>query len=434
MLAILLLQSCALFKKEADKTYPTQEPVAKEKKDSTPVIIEEIVIGPQDDEHTTKKDSSRDEKEELKKEMRMAIILPFDADAVLLDDAHSLVMYFYQGLKSGLYAARLKGAKLTVDVYDSKSPGFNFQKLAEEFRRNNTDLILGGLMKQSIASLSQIALNDSIPFVCPLYPTNGIVENNPFHIQVNPGFDAHMARLQDHILRQHPDARIFIIGRKSSSEVARVNKILRDLEASDLDTSVTRIEHILIDWKDENSDISFENELHNFQKHVFIIPSWSSETFVYHVLRQLSIDKKESEILVFGMPQWKSFDLISPEYLEKLQVHVSAGSYIDDPDVETNLERSIFKVYNDIPSEKEVLAYAVGADVGQYFAEMLRRNKPLTEIIREVKYYGKAVHFAFPGATEPDALTRDIIPATQRLENYGVKLLKFSDWQYKVLK
>jgi hypothetical protein len=60
-------------------------------------------------------------------------------------------------------------------------------------------------------------MEDSIPFVCPLYPTNGIVEENPFHIQVNPGFEAHLMRLRKYILRQHPDANIYVLGRNTPS-------------------------------------------------------------------------------------------------------------------------------------------------------------------------------------------------------------------------
>ncbi|HKK87667.1 MAG TPA: hypothetical protein VJ917_02375, partial [Saprospiraceae bacterium] len=309
----------------------------------------------------------------------------------------------------------------------------NFSKLAADLRYKKTDLIIGGLMKQSIQMLSQIAMKDSIPFVCPLYPTNGIVNENPFHIQVNPGFESHLSRLRKHILKQHPDARIYIVGRNSVSERARVNQILENIQSEPIDTSITRVESILIDWTDENSDFSFGEYLKNFQKHVFLIPSWSSETFVYHVLRQLSIDKRDSEILVFGMPQWKSFELISPEYLEKLQVHISAGSYVDDRRVEKDIEKHIFDKYHNVPSHKEVLAYAVGADVGQYFSEMLIRRNPFIESIQDVKYYGKAVHFAFPGGSSQEALPNNLPLKPQRLENYGVKLLKFTDWQYKVL-
>jgi hypothetical protein len=133
------------------------------------------------------------------------------------------------------------------------------------------------------------------------------------------------------------------------------------------------------------------------------------------------------------MPQWKSFELISPEYLEKLQVHISAGSYIDEKQTELNLKKQIFEKYKDVPTDKEVLAYAVGSDVGQYFAEMLIRHQPLRKSIQEVKFYGQAVHFAFQGHSGQEAIPKELLPKPQRLENYGVKLLKFTDWQYKVL-
>ena len=432
MAAMLLFQSCGLFNNRVVQKNKSTTPVESEEKDSTHMIVEEVVIDPVEEE-PAKDDRLDAEAEYLKEDYHMALVLPFEAGALTVDDAHSLVMNFYQGLKSGLYSANLKNARLKVDVYDSKARDFNFRKLSSDLRSKNTDLIIGGLMKQSILMLSKMALQDSIPFVCPLYPTNGIVEDNKFHIQVNPGFEAHLSRLRKHILSHHPDARIFVLGRNTASERHRVNQIVDDLRGEMLDTSITELEEVLIDWSDENSDISFGKHLKNFRKHVFLIPSWSSETFVYHVLRQLSIDKREAEILVFGMPQWKSFELISPEYLEKLQVHISAGSCIDQPEIEVELEQRIFEKYHDVPSDKEVLAYAVGADVGQYFAEMLVKKQALTESIREVKYYGKAVHFAFPGTNEQEALPKDLSPKPQRLENYGVKLLKFTDWQYIVL-
>ena len=429
---MLFFQSCGLFNNKVTLKDKSDTPVVVEEKDSSQMIVEEVVID-HIEEQSDKDISPELEYEYNKQDFHVALVLPFDTDAFLIDDAHSLVMNFYEGLKAGLYAANLRGAKLTVDIYDSKARGFNFSKLAADLRYKKTDLIIGGLMKQSIQMLSQIAMKDSIPFVCPLYPTNGIVNENPFHIQVNPGFESHLSRLRKHILKQHPDARIYIVGRNSVSERARVNQILENIQSEPIDTSITRVESILIDWTDENSDFSFGEYLKNFQKHVFLIPSWSSETFVYHVLRQLSIDKRDSEILVFGMPQWKSFELISPEYLEKLQVHISAGSYVDDRRVEKDIEKRIFDKYHNVPSHKEVLAYAVGADVGQYFSEMLIRRNPFIESIQDVKYYGKAVHFAFPGGSNQEALPNNLPLKPQRLENYGVKLLKFTDWQYKVL-
>lgn len=430
--AMLFLQSCGLFSSKIAQGDLSTTPVESKEKDSSKIIVEEVVIEPVD-EKTAKDGSLINEAEYPKKDYHLALVLPFDASAPSIDDAHSLVINYYEGFKSGLYAADLGDMKLTVDIYDSKARDFSFSKLSSDLKHKNTDLIIGGLMKQSIQMLSKIALEDSIPFVSPLYPTNDIVHDNPYHIQVNPGLEAHLSRLRKHILSHHPDTKILVVGRNTSSERIRVGQILEDFQSELLDTSITKVDSILINWSNENSDFSFSNHLKNFQKHIFLIPSWSSETFIYHVLRQLSIDKQEAEVLVFGMPQWKSFELISPEYLEKLQVHISAGSYIDDPEVEKTLKRRIFDKYNDVPSNKEALAYAVGADVGEYFTEMLARKQALIESIQEVKYYGKAVHFAFPGNAGQEAMPRDLLQKPQRLENYGVKLLKFTDWQYKIV-
>ena len=104
---------------------------------------------------------------------------------------------------------------------------------------------------------------------------------------------------------------------------------------------------------------------------VFIIPSWSSEPFVYSFLRQLMIKQSEGEeIVVYGMPMWMDYEQVDFEYYERLNVHVSSAFFVNKNDERIRqFNRKFFDTYAAVPKEEAYLGY----DVMLYFGKMINK-------------------------------------------------------------
>lgn len=427
----IFCSSCGLFR---DISYSSQYESIPQSDIIEDTIVQEVVVSHTDVKSTTDtvQRSIRGDKVDT---FSVALVLPLESNAMQLSDANSFVLSFYEGSKRGFEDLNTQEKSLLVNVYDSNDSKTSIHSILNQLERNKTNLILGGLMKDHIVELSNFALDHKIPYVCPIYPTNELIKNNAFHIQATAGFQAHCKKMISYIQELYPSHELYFISRDIPAERQRIQSMIGLFDTSLPLADELIIHEVYLDWEDENSSFDFIGDFKPYSQNVVIVPSWSSETFIYSILRQLSIDKRTADIKVFGMPQWKSFDLIGPEYYEELSLHISAGSFIESNDKKRIIQKRLYDILRNIPTEKEVLAYAVGYDIASYFGKLLLNYGPeFISYMSEEYYEGIALNMAFNLSDQQEVLSDQIPIEFQRLENQGVKLLHFDEWSFKTKK
>ncbi|MCB0644423.1 MAG: hypothetical protein KDC44_22415, partial [Phaeodactylibacter sp.] len=166
---------------------------------------------------------------------------------------------------------------------------------------------------------------------------------------------------------------------------------------------------------------------------VFIMATYSDESFVYSMLRKLKIASLNfSEVVVYGFPQWMTFDRIDFDLYEDLQVHVSSAFFLDDQDPDISaFKQKFFERFGTPPNEEAYTGY----ESTLYFGRLLKRygsqfmrflpmedqaNLYTTFRIREV-HSEPTVLGDRPKATLP----------IERYENKFVQILRFQNYYFQ---
>ena len=169
---------------------------------------------------------------------------------------------------------------------------------------------------------------------------------------------------------------------------------------------------------------------------VFIVPSWSNETFIYSFLQKLDLARgggvegeEDVHVVVYGMPQWMDFERVDFSYYEKLNVHVSSSIYLDPLAPEVQLfKRRFYERFGTIPQPEAFQGY----DVMLYFGRMIHKygTKFQYSLDREMK---QTLHtrFEFDQVVRPVTIGRENLPIEQ-FENKYINILTFKNFQFQL--
>ncbi len=144
-------------------------------------------------------------------------------------------------------------------------------------------------------------------------------------------------------------------------------------------------------------------------------------------LRKLKDAKGSNRVEVYGMPQWRNFEAIDPEYLSSLNVHVSSASWLDYSVPELKkFQQKFYDTTGTIPDEEAFNGYDVTLFAGRMLA---RYGLSFPERLEEVNTTTLRGRFSFTkifngGAVDDGRNTPDY------LENTFVHILKFEKFGY----
>jgi len=164
---------------------------------------------------------------------------------------------------------------------------------------------------------------------------------------------------------------------------------------------------------------------------VILVPSYKSEPFVYALLRKLYIAKKPGDrIVVYGLPSWQRFERIDFDYYENLNVHISAGTFVDsqDPDVRLFKQR-YFDKYATPPADEAVLGY----DVTLFTGRMLKKygTKFQLNLEQEGSLPYLQSKFNFERIVLNPSFNDANMDRIDQFENKFVHILKFDNYYFQ---
>lgn len=362
----------------------------------------------------------------------ISLLLPFMAvgDTSRVSDNSLWGIHFYGGAKLAYEVLARDGARLTVNVADTEASTSKTTRLLTTSGLRSADLIIGPYKADNTKVLADFAKKEKKPVASPYSAQLGLTEANPYYIQLNPSLESHCRAIMRHARKAHDAADIVLVARNQADEKERLTFFQKENEAINGRTSGTKLtEYIVTDATLDFSKMNVAPYVKAGRTTVFIVPSWN-EAFVYSVLRQLMLKRSIGEnIIVYGMPQWDSFDQVEPEFYQNLNVHISSAFYIDDNDERVRqFKRLFFDTYGTIPTDEAYLGY----DAMLYFGKMLdKHGRDFSRKIDSEPFDVLHGRYEFnPVVLRPEAHKEDLRFYDQ-LENQFVHILRFRDFRFQ---
>lgn len=364
----------------------------------------------------------------------VSLILPFITNEFNGDAINSNSLWainYYAGSKMAMDVLSEEGVRLNVSVMDSKASASTISSL---IRSNpdlkNANLIIGPYRRDNIVQVADFAEKNEIAFVSPHSAASGLTKANPEYIQVNPTLETHCEAIMKHTLKHYRPEQIILVSKDVEAERSRLKYFYEEyiFEKGVKDTIM--LQELII--KDETAgleDFQLMPFINLEDTTVFIIPSWS-ESFIYSLLRKIDVSKSEyNHIVVYGMPQWMQFEKIDYSYYEKLNVHITASSFIDPQSKDiAAFKQQFFDRFGTIPTLEAYLGY----DNLLYFGRMLTQyGTKFQYYMDKEKQQSLLTRYEFEPVIFSDPTTRELSPI-QRFENKYVHILKFEDFQFQI--
>lgn len=357
---------------------------------------------------------------------KISLILPFlsdrfDAISGNMSEDSKYALNFYAGARLALEELGAEGVNLKVDVHDSKAN----DRIVYDLLRNNSSLseshlIVGPYRKQNVRMVADYAKQREIPFVSPYSASEGLATRNPFYIQISPTLQNHCEAIMNHALDRYRPDQIVLVSRDKPEEMERLPYFQNAYKARIEKPDAEPLEQFII--ANRTVDLQDMDLLPFFELQdttIFIVPSFSNETFIYSFLRKVDLSRNPGGlVVVYGMPQWQSYEKIEYDYYERLNVTISTDNFIDgNSDKVRFFKRRFFDRFGSIPTDDAFLGY----DVTLFFGRMLNK-------------YGTKFQYYLDQESEQYLHTRfEVKPAVTNTGNFGLERYNVDQFQNKFL-
>lgn len=365
----------------------------------------------------------------------VVLMLPFfstNTSGTSIDPNSMWAVQFYAGVRMAYDDLAGRGYRMNVTVFDTEGSESKVRELLRRPEVLKADLVIGPYKRDNVAIMAEFVKKEKKPLVVPHTATYGLTEGNPFYIQVNPSLKRHCEAIMRHARQLYKPADMLLVSLENEVNAGSFEyfqKAARMLATSPADTQRIREVKIPNDPSKFNR-IDLTPYLRPGRPNVILVPSWSSEAFVYSLLRNLMEFKTTGEeVVVYGMPQWMDFEQVDFEFFERLQVHVSSAAYLDKSDERVRqFQRKFFDTYGTVPTDEAYLGY----DIMRYFGEMVGQyGRDLAGRIDAVPYDVLRGRFEFERVVYEPEKHLEQLNYFDQLENRFVHILRFRDYRFQ---
>lgn len=364
----------------------------------------------------------------------VSILLPFlaNASSTGVPDNSKWAVSFYAGARLAYDNLEAEGAKFNVSIMDTEASSTKVNSLLKSNDLSKSELIIGPYKREEVDIVQAYAKQNKMPLVVPYTAQMGMTENNPYYIQVNPSLKSHCEAIARHIRKKHNPENVVLVALDKPEEKARF-KYFQDANALiNNGRSVKKFQELLVPEGASNfHTINVSQFIKSGVTTVFVVPSWSNETFVYSFLRQLLAKQGEGEdVMVYGMSMWLDFNQIDFEYFEKLNLHVSSASYIDDNDERVKqFKNKYFQSYGTVPNEEAFLGYDVMLYFGKMLAKYGKNFSQKLDVTPSDVLHGR---FEFNRIVLYPEKHKEDLNYFDQMENTYVHVLRFHDYHLEI--
>ncbi|MEP6647293.1 MAG: ABC transporter substrate-binding protein [Saprospiraceae bacterium] len=360
----------------------------------------------------------------------ISLLVPFNSNLynVLddqLDPKLNRFLQYYAGMKIAAEEFEDSGYSISIHSYDTKTTTSDLDATLKEMPLKNADVIVGPYEKEIVEKVAEFGLKNEKIVVSPWLPSFSMEKENPFFIQVVPGLGTHAAAIMDYISSEMKGKKVYLVARNNPGEI---NRLLLFKKNADVKTEDLIIDDASLEL--QRTDLSTLLDDHGT---IFILPfySRSDETFVNSFMRKLHADKETKEVIVFGLPQWTSFNGLNPNYMESLSVHISSSSYVDP--TQPSYQDFRTKFYNEFHALPDQQAF-IGYDLLSWLGKKLNEGGPASLIGESSSEYGLASGFDIKPVFKADATKPSEMKVPLYYENSRVRILKYFNQDFTIVK
>lgn len=357
---------------------------------------------------------------------RIAMMLPFltkQAEGDQVPDKSRLAVQFYAGSKVALeQISKDLNINLIVDVYDTQANDSDFEQLMLDRRLDKADVFIGPVRTSHVQKMAEWVLIRNKILISPEALTSDLTKQNRGFIQTNPSLRAHCEGILRHVLkRNQADAITLVCKEKEADRLAYFQSVMRA-------GGKEKLAEIRMLDNSTFTASSLKSRIKAGKTSVFILPHWASQDFVMSFLNALKSAKGSNRVEVYGMPQWKDFESIDPEFLTDLNVHISSASWVDysSPNVR-DFQRKFYESTGMIPDDDGFNGY----DVTLFAARMLAfHGLSFPERLSANSYTGLHGRFDMTRVSVTGGLGA-LFDRYDYLENTFVHILKYGPGGYE---
>lgn len=360
---------------------------------------------------------------------RVALLLPFltnqfDANTGAVPEKSTLANQFYAGTQMALKVLSTEGSlNLQVDVLDTKTTDAEFEQVLQHPRLQRAQVLIGPIRPTHVTMMAEKIKTSRQILLSPKTPNMDLTAQNPDFIQTNPSLKAHCEAIVRHVRSKNPTATAVLLCKQK--EVDRLPYFQNALMAQG---SARWAEVIVPDANNTLDGIDLSRYMQSGRTTVIVVPSWSSQDFIMGLLRKLKAVKGSARVEVYGMPQWRNFENIEPEYLNSLRVHITSATYVDYklPEVQ-QFQQQFYEAYGTIPDEDAFTGYDVTLFTGRMLKQYglnFPKNLQRATLFNGLQTRIQCLPVSATGTADAATLQYDY------LENKAVRILRFDQYGF----
>lgn len=375
-IGIIFLAACSP-KRVPEKKYPVTPSPDKERRERPVLETEPEVI-----------------KKEVKPEMIISLVLPFDLASVNYKTAgysdlakSEIAIDFYQGFKMALDSvANSSDTNFKLQVYDSKDDPSNISVLASKAGIKKSDLIVGPVFPNGITAFSNYSKSLKKLTVSPLAAAEPATFNNPYLISINNSLDQHVYKAVSFIKSDLKPKKVVLIRSGQTDEYKYAVPFKKGIDSLAKGIAFTEIGIKAVGYE------NIYKSLNPVGLNVIVLPS-TDRNFLLSVTKELTKLSSNFKIAVIGHPAWEKLQFLDGAVMEKLNSYITSSYKIEYKSNRVdNFIRNYRSQFNLEPGE-----YAFkGFDTGYYFAKLMeKRNKDYGDFLTQESFNGLHNNFNF---------------------------------------
>jgi len=217
---------------------------------------------------------------------------------------------FYNGVQLAIDSLNQEGIKARIEIVDSRKPRA-IPQVFNSYSLHKPNLVIGVVQNSSeLKQVSDLALQNQVPFISATYPNDGGVTAHPNLIIANSTLKTHCFGLYKYLQTKHDKENIVLFYRKSAAAGDRIKLYLNEAEAS---TTGKKLNWKMVPLTDSFSIAQVGYYLDSMQSNVIVGASMNDE-FCMRLIKSLSALKTKYRSSIFGMPTWDEYNLTKPEF------------------------------------------------------------------------------------------------------------------------
>ncbi|MFN4079818.1 MAG: ABC transporter substrate-binding protein [Saprospiraceae bacterium] len=347
---------------------------------------------------------------------QIGLLLPFGSiDPGEVASRNIPALQFYAGARLALEKIVAEGRiNIVADVWDTGLTDESFNRLLANPRVGRAQAYIGPFRPSQVRALAEITRAKRQIIVSPEVSTPDLTRNDPDFIQMTPTLKAYCEAVALHALQTHSPDQIVLVHKSKESERAEYCQ-----QAARQKTGGRSLRTLSVPDNAANFEkVDLRSALSPGKSTAFIVPAWSQD-YVASFLAKLTAVKGGSQVVVYGMPQWRQFEQIEDDYFRNLQVRLPIAAAIRYEDAQTrDFQKRFFETYGTIPDDDAFNGY----DSALFLGEMLRKHGlGFTEKLATESFKGLRGTYCF----RPVGMGPDRAGKADYWENIQVQVLRF---------